>query len=62
MTYKILMSQTAYEQISYGIRSPEIVNVVIELSKKGSVIYEIDKETGIVFVDRILSSVMQVIL
>lgn len=41
-----------------GRRAPDEVNVVIEISQGGSVKYEMDKESGVLFVDRILYTSM----
>lgn len=41
-----------------GEKAPEEVNVVIEIPQGGSVKYEMDKESGVIFVDRILYTSM----
>lgn len=41
-----------------GEKAPEEVNVVIEIPQGGSVKYEMDKESGVLFVDRILYTSM----
>lgn len=38
---------------------PNKVNVFIEISKDGTVKYELDKESGVIFVDRFLYTTMQ---
>ncbi len=44
--------------ISYGKNAPEEVNVFIEIPKGTNVKYELDKESGIIFVDRFSSTTM----
>lgn len=39
-----------------GDNAPEILNAVIEIPKGSKVKYELDKDTGMVYVDRILYS------
>lgn len=47
------------ESLSAGKQVPNDINVVIEIpSNSGSIKYEIDKETGLVSVDRVLSTSM----
>ncbi len=46
------------EKVGPGERAPEEVNVVIEIPLGSAVKYEVDKETGAVFVDRILFTSM----
>ncbi len=43
-----------FESISAGKNPPDSINVVVEIPSGSSVKYEIDKETGAVFVDRFL--------
>lgn len=45
-----------WHDISIGDEAPDELNVVIEVSKGSKVKYEIDKETGLLKVDRILYS------
>jgi inorganic pyrophosphatase len=47
-----------YEKIGPGEKAPEVVNVVIEIPMNSGVKYELDKETGVLFVDRILYTSM----
>ncbi len=47
-----------YKDLSPGDKAPEIVNVVIEIPLGSYVKYELDKETGLLFVDRILYTAM----
>ncbi len=47
-----------YDRIGPGKNAPEEVNVVIEIPMGSGIKYEIDKETGLVFVDRILFTAM----
>src|SRR5690242_19581300 len=44
--------------LSAGKNPPDEVNVVIEISKGSNIKYEVDPETGALFVDRILSTSM----
>lgn len=46
-------------KISTGKNPPEDVNVFIEIPKDSNIKYELDKETGFVFVDRFLHTAMQ---
>ncbi len=48
----------AYDKLGPGRNAPEEVNVVIEIPMGSGVKYELDKETGLVFVDRILFTAM----
>lgn len=41
---------------SIGKKAPEIVNAVIEISKESRMKYELDKETGLLKLDRVLFS------
>lgn len=41
-----------FSKLTIGNNSPEIVNTVIEIPFGSSVKYEVDKETGLIFVDR----------
>ncbi len=45
---------SVYEKIGHGTKAPEYVNVVIEIPLGSYIKYEVDKETGLLFVDRIL--------
>lgn len=49
---------TRLNEIGPGIKAPELVNVVIEIPMGSGVKYELDKETGVLFVDRILYTSM----
>ncbi len=45
--------------VHYGEHAPEEINVIIEISAQGAPVkYEVDKQTGTLFVDRFLSSAM----
>jgi inorganic pyrophosphatase len=46
------------DALSAGRNPPEEINVVIEIPKGSAIKYEIDMETGAVFVDRVLSTSM----
>lgn len=45
-------------KICYGDKAPDEVNVVVEIPLGSNVKYEIDKETGLIFVDRVLFTSM----
>jgi len=47
-----------YDKIGPGLKAPEEVNVVIEIPVNSGVKYELDKESGILVVDRILYTSM----
>ncbi|OYT40471.1 MAG: inorganic pyrophosphatase [Desulfurococcales archaeon ex4484_58] len=49
---------SSYNKIGYGDKAPEEINVVIEIPMGSNVKYELDKETGLLFVDRILFTSM----
>src|SRR5437870_8411958 len=46
------------DALSAGKSPPDEINVVIEIPKGGKIKYEIDTQTGSLFVDRILSTAM----
>lgn len=46
-------------KISIGKNPPEEINVFIEIPKDNNVKYELDKESGVIFVDRFLYTAMQ---
>ncbi|MBU2632516.1 inorganic diphosphatase [Patescibacteria group bacterium] len=46
------------KKLSVGKNPPEELNVFIEIPKDSNVKYELDKESGIVFVDRFLHTAM----
>lgn len=45
-----------WHSVSYGARVPEVVNAVIEIPKGSRAKYELDKETGLLKLDRVLYS------
>ena len=45
-----------WHDLEIGEKSPEIVNAIIEIPKDSSIKYEIDKETGLIKLDRFLYS------
>lgn len=47
-----------YEKLGPGEKAPEIINVVIEIPMGSYIKYEVDKETGLIKVDRILYTAM----
>lgn len=48
-----------WHDVHFGKNAPEIVTGVIEISAKSRTKYEIDKDTGLLMLDRILFSSMQ---
>jgi len=46
------------KNISSGKNPPEEINVFIEIPKDGNIKYELDKESGAIFVDRFLHTAM----
>ncbi|MEM1532839.1 MAG: inorganic diphosphatase [Desulfurococcaceae archaeon] len=48
----------AYFKVCSGSKAPQLVNVVIEIPQGSSIKYEVDEETGLVFVDRVLYTAM----
>lgn len=48
-----------WHDVNYGKNAPKIVTGVIEISAKSRVKYEIDKDTGLLSLDRILFTSMQ---
>src|ERR1700755_3052369 len=54
-----MSTQHAWHQVTPGDNIPEIVNAIIEIPKGSKAKYEIDKESGLLKLDRVLfSSVM----
>jgi predicted ATPase len=50
----------ALENVTAGAKVPDEVNVVIEIPKDAEPVkYEVDKATGAIFVDRVLSTPMR---
>ncbi len=52
------MEKTVYDNLGPGKNAPEEVYVVIEIPMNSGVKYELDKEHGVIFVDRILFTSM----
>jgi inorganic pyrophosphatase len=50
------MTSHPWHAIPFGKKAPEIVTAVIEISKGSKNKYEIDKDSGLLFLDRVLSS------
>lgn len=46
------------KKIPSGKNAPEQINVFVEISKDGNIKYELDKESGVIFVDRFLYTAM----
>lgn len=47
---------TNYDNVNIGEEAPDVVNVIIEIARGSQNKYEIDKETGIITLDRVLYS------
>lgn len=50
------MNFNPWHSVSYGEKAPEIVNAVIEIPTNSRAKYELDKETGMLKLDRVLYS------
>jgi inorganic pyrophosphatase len=50
------MSFNPWHSVSYGTNVPDVVNAVIEIPKGSRAKYELDKETGLLKLDRVLYS------
>ena len=50
------MSVNPWHNVHYGTKSPEIVTAYIEVPANAKVKYELDKSSGLIKVDRVLSS------
>lgn len=50
------MSSHPWHQVSIGDKAPEVVNAIIEISRGSKAKYEVDKETGLLRLDRVLHS------
>src|SRR5580765_2802768 len=50
------MNFNPWHSVSYGDRVPETVNAIIEIPKGSRAKYELDKETGLLRLDRVLYS------
>lgn len=46
------------KQISTGKNPPEELNVFVEIPQNGDIKYEVDKDSGVIFVDRFLYTAM----
>lgn len=56
MTHKHIevYTQNPWHTVSYGANAPEVVNAVIEIKKGSKGKYELDKESGLLKLDRVL--------
>jgi len=52
------MSFNAWHDVSFGSEAPEFVNGIIEIPKNSRAKYELDKNTGMIILDRVLASPM----
>ena len=48
------MVQHPWHEVSIGANPPELVNGIIEIPKGSRAKYEIDKESGLIKLDRVL--------
>ena len=46
--------QNPWHKVSVGENSPKVVNAIIEIPKNTRAKYELDKETGLIMLDRVL--------
>lgn len=53
---KSLFTTNPWHSVSYGSRSPAVVNAIIEIPTESKVKYELDKESGLLKLDRVLFS------
>lgn len=51
-----LMQFNPWHSVSYGTNVPDVVNAIIEIPKGSRAKYELDKETGLLKLDRVLYS------
>jgi inorganic pyrophosphatase len=52
------MATNIWHSIAPGEKAPEVVNAIIEITRGSKAKYELDKETGLILLDRVLSSPM----
>ena len=52
------MSFNAWHDVSFGENAPEVVTGIIEIPKNSRAKYELDKETGMILLDRVIASTM----
>lgn len=52
------MSFNAWHDVSFGENAPEVVTGIIEIPKNSRAKYELDKETGMILLDRVIASPM----
>lgn len=50
------MAFNPWHSVSYGEKTPDVVNAIIEIPKSSRAKYELDKETGMLKLDRVLYS------
>ena len=49
----------ALDQVKPGTSVPDDINVIVEIPRDGDAVkYEVDKATGVLFVDRLLATAM----
>lgn len=52
------MSFNAWHDVSFGDNAPEVVTGIIEIPKNSKAKYELDKESGMIILDRVIASPM----
>jgi inorganic pyrophosphatase len=52
------MVQHPWHEVSIGVNPPEVVNAIIEIPKGSRAKYEIDKESGLIKLDRVIFASM----
>jgi inorganic pyrophosphatase len=50
------MNKNPFHAVSYGTKTPEIVQAIVEIPSGSKAKYEIDKESGLIKLDRVLFS------
>lgn len=50
------MNFNPWHSVSYGNKAPDVVNAIIEIPRNSRAKYELDKETGLLKLDRVLYS------
>lgn len=53
---KQLFTKNPWHAVSFGKRAPEVVNAIIEIPTESKVKYELDKDSGLLKLDRVLFS------
>ena len=56
ITDKISMKFNPWHHVSFGEEAPEFVNGIVEIPKNSRAKYELDKDSGMIMLDRVLYS------